>query len=226
MGKRSALQKQDGPPRRRKRNPVTMMVNMRGPVSDRTQVVFKYSSIHALTYGGLGAAAVYQFRANSIFDPDLTGVGHQPLASDEWGAFYNKYRVLKVHYTFIVSNQGNYQMETTVLQRPNVATTTLMDTLVESEGNLGYHLLDHEGSGQGVHTFRGTMVMSQVRGVPPNAVELENDYAALFGNNPSVVCTLNLAVANLSASTAASVSFRAILEYETILYDRKVLSQS
>lgn len=38
--------------------------------------------------------AAHFFKANSIFDPDDTGVGHQPLGHDEWSLLYKKYLVL------------------------------------------------------------------------------------------------------------------------------------
>lgn len=52
--------------------------------------------VERLDYGSAGAGAVQynQFRANSIFDPDLTGIGHQPMAHDQWGQFYNRYQVI------------------------------------------------------------------------------------------------------------------------------------
>ncbi len=34
------------------------------------------------------------FRANSIFDPDLTATGHQPLLHDTYATLYERYRVL------------------------------------------------------------------------------------------------------------------------------------
>lgn len=49
-----------------------------------------------------GVIASHSFRANGIYDPDLTGVGHQPLAFDQWSAFYNHYTVVgaKIKATF------------------------------------------------------------------------------------------------------------------------------
>lgn len=35
----------------------------------------------------------YIFHGNSVYDPDSTGVGHQPRGFDEWSNFYKKYRV-------------------------------------------------------------------------------------------------------------------------------------
>lgn len=36
----------------------------------------------------------YVFRANSIFDPDFSSVGHQPLGHDQWQQFYSTYVVI------------------------------------------------------------------------------------------------------------------------------------
>lgn len=40
------------------------------------------------------STAVYFFSANNIFDPNVTGTGHQPRGHDQWAAFYNHYVVI------------------------------------------------------------------------------------------------------------------------------------
>ena len=40
-----------------------------------------------------GVIAYNLFRCNSIFDPDYTGVGHQPYGHDTYQQIYNHYRV-------------------------------------------------------------------------------------------------------------------------------------
>lgn len=44
----------------------------------------------------------YSFRANSCFDPNLTGIGHQPMNYDLWTQLYNHYTVVgaKITCTF------------------------------------------------------------------------------------------------------------------------------
>lgn len=43
---------------------------------------------------GTGATATYLFRANSLFDPNFTSTGHQPLGFDQWSIFYDHYTVI------------------------------------------------------------------------------------------------------------------------------------
>jgi len=46
--------------------------------------------------------ATYAFSANSCFDPNVTGIGHQPMNFDMWSALYNHYVVVgsKIRVTF------------------------------------------------------------------------------------------------------------------------------
>lgn len=44
------------------------------------------------------------FRTNSIFDPDFTGTGHQPLGRDLWASMYDYYAVLSTSYTIRMYN--------------------------------------------------------------------------------------------------------------------------
>lgn len=47
-----------------------------------------------ITDGGSGNFYyLHQFSLNSLYDPDITGAGHQPRYFDQWGGFYDRYRV-------------------------------------------------------------------------------------------------------------------------------------
>uniref|UniRef100_UPI00404823FF hypothetical protein n=1 Tax=Shewanella sp. TaxID=50422 RepID=UPI00404823FF len=49
---------------------------------------------HVTLDAGIGAIASYAYRANSCFDPNYTGTGHQPNGFDQWSTFYNHYIVV------------------------------------------------------------------------------------------------------------------------------------
>lgn len=48
---------------------------------------------------GISTLATHNFRANSCFDPDLTGIGHQPMNFDLWSQLYNHYTVVGAKIT-------------------------------------------------------------------------------------------------------------------------------
>ncbi len=50
----------------------------------------------------LGVPATYSFRLNSLFDPNYTTTGHQPLYFDQMAALYSFYKVLRVRWRITV----------------------------------------------------------------------------------------------------------------------------
>lgn len=44
--------------------------------------------------GTTGALASNLYRANSLFDPDFTGIGHQPMGFNSWATHFNHYVVM------------------------------------------------------------------------------------------------------------------------------------
>lgn len=53
------------------------------------------------TIGSNATPTIQNYRANSVFDPDQTGIGHQPMHFDTYATIYNRYRVLGSKITAI-----------------------------------------------------------------------------------------------------------------------------
>lgn len=52
-----------------------------------------YAETIALTSGSETNVTVYEFSANSLYDPNKTGTGHQPMGRDEVAGMYQNYHV-------------------------------------------------------------------------------------------------------------------------------------
>lgn len=63
------------------------------PFPAKATVIMRYNTTITLTSDVAGIAGYHLFRANSIFDPDQTGVGHQPYGRDIYAQIYNHYKV-------------------------------------------------------------------------------------------------------------------------------------
>jgi len=86
-------------PRRKQRaarRPTKLVNRAVNPIPERYICKMKYSDTFQLTSGG---GSLYRFNLNSIFDPNRTGVGHQPYGHDQYDRIYNHY---KVNYSTIV----------------------------------------------------------------------------------------------------------------------------
>ncbi len=56
---------------------------------------------HAVNYGN---SATQVWKVNSIFDPDHTSTGHQPIMRDLWASQYDYYAVLECEYEIVLYN--------------------------------------------------------------------------------------------------------------------------
>ena len=59
---------------------------------DKQKVTLKYHSHNTITSGVAGTFA-HTFMANGLYDPDVSGIGHQPRGYDEMATLYGKYVV-------------------------------------------------------------------------------------------------------------------------------------
>lgn len=65
-------------------------------------VALRYVTTQAINTSSSNTVRV--FRANSIFDPDFTGGGHQPMYRDQYALIYDDYRVNYATITMVAIN--------------------------------------------------------------------------------------------------------------------------
>lgn len=194
---------------------------------DRFITRLKYSEAAAIIYAGAGVPQLYSWRINSIFDPNLTGTGHQPLGHDEYLLLYNRYRCYGMKYTVTFTNRSTTEhAEVAIVCRPNSASMSNQETVRESPNCVYKRTLGVEGSGQAISTYTGYASVAKIRGVAKHNVQNENEYSAIMGNNPPITPTLQVYVFNPISSTGVTVDHRVDLEYYVAMYDRKILNQS
>lgn len=96
------------------------------PFAQRYITKMKYSD--TFTISSLGTNR-YMFNLNNIFDPNRTGVGHQPYGYDQLGAIYNRYRVITCHWAInIYPSEGTAPIRVCALPaNEEITNSTLSD---------------------------------------------------------------------------------------------------
>lgn len=89
------------------------------------------------------------FRANSIYDPDQTGIGHKPMGTDQFNTFYDHYTVVgsKITATFM-SGSGSASAGTAicgVLLKDNLTTINTPERIAEA-GNSSFRVLTNSSA--------------------------------------------------------------------------------
>lgn len=82
----------------------TIMRNPYSPsISNTLRTTHRYQDNFTVT-GSLGASGVYVFSANGLYDPNITGAGHQPAGYDEMQALFADYVVVGFTAKLIAKN--------------------------------------------------------------------------------------------------------------------------
>lgn len=64
-------------------------------VTPRTKFVrMKYVDNITINPGAAGALTFHNFSCNGMYDPDISGSGHQPIGFDQWMEWYDHYHVI------------------------------------------------------------------------------------------------------------------------------------
>jgi len=199
---------------------------------DKLVTNLRYVDTVSLT-GGAGVVGANTFRFNSLFDPDLSGVGHQPYYFDQMcgpagTAPYLKYRVLSakatVRYMITTAPATTaVNIGPVVVGLLATATNGLYGTtasaLCEASGSRWTYLGDKSG-GNNVIILKATY--------EPNR-DLGNDtgddtIAASYNANPSQV--FNLIPWKVDTVGAAAVQALVEIVYKVEFFDRNEVNQS
>lgn len=102
-----------------------------GPLTPQIKTDLLYAERFDLNAGVAGLAAVRVFSANGLYDPDITGIGHQPRGFDQIMALYDHYVVIasKITVVFGATNGEVYDQ---------VGCITVLDTTSTSTNHLDY----------------------------------------------------------------------------------------
>lgn len=105
---------------------------------------------------GAGTLATYTFRANSVYDPDFSGVGHQAIGFDQWSLFYGEFVVIGSKISVLynkVGNDGVNQIVGISLNNDSTTIGTDYTTMIE-RGQCKWKLMQPTNNGQNDHKIR------------------------------------------------------------------------
>lgn len=96
----------------------------------------RYAALQSMA-SSAGSLVRHAWSANSIYDPDFTGTGHQPLYFDQYAAIYDQYVVLgaKITITFANRDTAKNAIIGIVGEDDGTASPTI-DTLMECNNSV------------------------------------------------------------------------------------------
>jgi len=188
---------------------------------DSEWATIRYSDEVPITSGG--TYGQYTFRGNSCFDPDETGIGHQPMYFDQYATVYSKYKVKSSRIRVTAANYNAAASAVIVLvPSSEIVTITSYSIAMEQPYAKRTEMLP-VSTRAGVQTsVTSAMSTERILGLSPSQFAGE-DYSALTGATPSSVWYWNIAAFDI---VATSVRLTVDIEYKVLFYDRRAPSLS
>lgn len=202
------------------------------PYPVHADVSFKYADRISMDAGGSGAVAQYQFSANGMYDPDVTGTGHQPLGFDQWmgtsstTGFYNHYCVAASHISVTAFSQASDNTgQAVVLLGLSDDVTTGIDFNTALENPTYTRVtLGSVGSGHDVQRITKHFNAAHYFGLSKSSIYAKDDLKGIYNANPPEQCYYTLYVSSDNPTVnPAAVSLLIEIVFHAHLTERREL---
>ncbi len=199
----------------------------RFPLGGSKKVSFRYcSDPFVLNPGVGGTAATHIFSCNGLFDPDITGVGHQPSGFDELMTMFDHYTVIgaKARLTFRSIDSGNAQF---VGVRMSGDVTLQGDHRVILENGQTKYRLIAKATDSGSATIADiSMSVNVGKYLRRSKIMSDPDMKGSVAANPAEQCYFHAWCAPQEALDSSGVRCTAVIDYVAILHEPKTLALS
>lgn len=161
-----------------------------------------------------GTYAENQFRANSVFDPDLTGTGGQPLGFDNLSPLFQKYRVNS--FSFEVQMMSlNASYKGVVVAINGAETPTTYDEICEypraQQRGIGFN-------GSPTAIFKGKVLLSRLMGKSQDAYHIDDLTGSVVTGNPSEALNFHVGIQNDNLASI-SLAVTCTMWYDVVFSD-------
>lgn len=182
------------------------------PMLQVMRVYMGYVGTGAIAEASAGTGAIYQYRLNSVYDPDYTSTGTTAQGFYHYTGFYQQFRVLRVRAITRFWNGNNNFCTVGLIPSGNTVVTSNYALLQNQPYARSKNLTGNAGGTHSSHEFDDTFDLAKVFGISKREFA-DSDFAHFDGANPVKTLYLTLFLSGASA-TVCSVGFSCRLVYD------------
>ena len=167
------------------------------PFAQRYMCKMKYAEVRTVA-GPIGGGLVqYNFNLNSIFDPNLSGFGHQPYGYDQLADLYNRYRVYRVDYAISAYNSDGSVNYSVVAALPaNEVITGALGVAEIMENPRAKYIT--QAPSAALKVLKGSVSLPSLVGRSKAQYMADDRYQSQWGTSPSEQAVLNIMAGTIS----------------------------
>jgi len=193
------------------------------PLRNSFQTKLRYSSEVSLD-AAIGTPATWQFRANDLYDPDYSGVGHQPYGTDQLFAMYDHAVVTAARITVHCANTYTYPIWLALKVSDSVSYSSTVDKLLEQPFVRAQLKLNQSGS---VSTpLNHSVDVAKFLGISRQGLLSGPDYRCSASNSPAEVVYFQLYVEGQGSDNPTAVIAHVLIEFDAVFVEPKTLVDS
>lgn len=188
-----------------------------------------YAETFTFTSGAGGICGTEQAMSiNNLYDPNLTGGGHQPYCFDQLAALYGRYIVKKVSFDIDWSDPSGDGMFVVAMLQGNSSGTALTGMTRDRVTELPFCAsAELNNTGSQIEHFKKTISIWELLGITKTQYMGSSTlYGAAVGTNPSVPVYLRFSCGSIRGTAGDTVIGQVRIIFDCEFYDRITQNQS
>lgn len=198
-----------------------------GPGGNEILCTLLYTERGSLTGAAVGAASTYQYAVNSLFDPNLTGTGSQPIPYDQLAVIYERYIVYEVEYRVVMANQSSGTDGVVGISFGDQTTTTTDHDRYIQNGQSEWNVLTRQGGSHDHLSFSGKIDLAAANGVTKQVYFSDDIYQSIVTGSPAEAYIMNIFSAALDpTATGPLIRYEVELRMKAKLFGNQLTVSS
>jgi hypothetical protein len=200
-------------------------------VIEKTIPLFKAREIKRLRYSTsfslattAGAVNSYVFAANGLYDPDVTGTGHQPMGFDEMMLYYNHFCVLNCKIQVIAKCVSSSRLTICLRMDGSSTPLTVIDRIVEVGGAV-IDYLDLGTTYGGITRLELAVDIAKLQGISRSALTADSTLRGTVAANPSELSYFHFQVWDAAAQTG-TVNCDVVMDFVSVFMEPRDITES
>lgn len=202
--------------RQAKRVPRNRLGGTGVPIPNRLFCKLKYHDTFTLTPNSGGGFPLdgYIYRT-SLYDPDYTNMGHQPIWRDQMASLFEMYRVHGIKYRLRIWNTNTAQGGLVAIQQSNAVMPSLagvdFNTVVERPYAQCVPL---NAWNTAPKVVKGYMPTGRPWGLTKQGMKSDEDFEAAIGSNPAKMSWLNIYAKSFHTTATYNIEIQLVFMVE------------
>lgn len=202
---------------------------LRVPFGKSKRVAHRYCELErTLNPGAGGLNTTYVYSANGLYDPNISGAGHQPLGFDQMASMYDQYTVIgaKIHVVFQSKDTNNFQV-CGISVNDDGALNTDLQNLIEN-GTMKYVMVPPKGAGGDGYgrTYSLTYNVNPNKFLGYPKPMSEDGLRGNNASNPDKGCFFHIHCGSTDGTDTSGIDFMVVIDYQVVWTEPKDLAQS